>query len=338
MNIHTIGFGSWCGGSFPERCLLLSWTALQIARLEKPEGFDTFSAREKLHLPRTRAKRALCRKAKFWMGIRNTTYMVRRRLLAHRKRGGAINDTIFGIPGTKDARKKFCRYLDRGGTPIDKWFTEGFVHFYKSLPELWREMMVKRMKAKEPERMKKWVSFVHKTTNKKKARAKFLQRRREEEDKLAVETEVLDKGVRMFRFVPSDTVKNMCSALVASGYTHAEVGEKLGLPVEVVRQHATTDMVTKMRRSLPELIVEAGNQRVYKDMLDGMVTDTTIATDKIVERRQKTMIEAAKLRHEMTKRPPMIEGEVEEVKRASYRDRFGVSVAETPIGKEKSKE
>lgn len=103
------------------------------------------------------------------------------------------------------------------------------------------------------------------------------------------------KNVAGFNYVQADTVLEMIATLMATGYTRDEIKKKTSFDDALI-DRVPNHLVAKMRRNIPESIVNALDQKIYKDLMEtGSVTDDMERADRIVSRRRKLYLDNARL-------------------------------------------
>jgi len=106
--------------------------------------------------------------------------------------------------------------------------------------------------------------------------------------------------------------------LLCAGYDKKEIKKKFPkVDVSLIEQVDQSRM-QKMKRKVPNAIIDAADKKVLKDLLDGSVDGATTKADLIAHRRRKVNLEAAKL---MKDKPDMPLSEEKE-KRKKLEDRF----------------
>ena len=102
-------------------------------------------------------------------------------------------------------------------------------------------------------------------------------------------------GVETFKYVQANTVLEMIAALMASGYTKDEIVKRTSFSMDLINA-VTPEHVITMKRMIPEAILDALEQKIYKDLTDtGVVTLDMERADRMVSRRRKNYMDAAKI-------------------------------------------
>lgn len=98
-----------------------------------------------------------------------------------------------------------------------------------------------------------------------------------------------------FNYVQADTVLEMIATLLATGYTREEIKKKTSFSDALIDK-VPSHLVAKMRKNIPESIVNALDQKIYKDLMEtGSVTDDMERADRIVSRRRKIYLDNMRL-------------------------------------------
>jgi hypothetical protein len=129
-------------------------------------------------------------------------------------------------------------------------------------------------------------------------------------------------AILKFRFVSGETILNVCAALLAAGYSKQEVSDKLDIEPELVCQ-VTPEQIAAVKKSIPKYIIEAADQRVYRDLLSGEVTKETAMADKIATKRRDLLLKAMK---EDRSSSGGLSPQAQKKKLLEYGAKFGVTV------------
>lgn len=122
---------------------------------------------------------------------------------------------------------------------------------------------------------------------------KFLPTPEKKVVDLMIETTALEvPATSMVRFVDSDGVKGLIALCLASGHKREEVAKMIGLEISEINGMVTNEDIMKARRRMPNAVIEAAEQKVMRDLLNGQVTEETSRADMIVTRRRKLQIDA----------------------------------------------
>jgi len=195
----------------------------------------------------------------------------------------------------------FQKYLD-GLTSARPFITEARTHFLNRLRPYQRKAILKRLKEIDPDGAKELTTFKKRLIRAKKAINESAIAEVVRETELAVAESDFDAhGVTTVRFIPFEGVKDNIAAMLASGFSRVEVCDKLQVGSETVAL-ITSEDIERMRRKLPEAIVQAADARVMKDLIEDNVDGNTERADRIAGRRRKIYLAA--MDREKDKLPP----------------------------------
>jgi hypothetical protein len=187
----------------------------------------------------------------------------------------------------------------------DKFMDEAHAKWLISLSQTRKRKIYNKLKELDPEGYEKLVYFVRSITRKRVESKKRIKHHTNEITQKALERDLIalansvppeeNHGVETFKYVQANTVLEMIAALMASGYTKDEIVKRTSFSMDLINA-VTPEHVITMKRMIPEAILDALEQKIYKDLTDtGVVTLDMERADRMVSRRRKNYMDAAKI-------------------------------------------
>jgi hypothetical protein len=193
----------------------------------------------------------------------------------------------------------FTRYLE-SITSASPFLSTSGVRFLRRLSHNRSEPIRRRIKKVDPEGYERLLQMGY-HIQKEQVRERAIQsltRTKLEREEIAkkillAQVATRDKRATLYRFVQADGIVNVLASLMAAGYSKAELSKSLEVD-ETILDLVTPERIAEMRKRIPESIIHAADQLVYRDLVAGAVTPTTEAADKIAMRRRKMILEATR--------------------------------------------
>lgn len=193
-------------------------------------------------------------------------------------------------------RKTYQKYLD-GLKSASDFMSEGKILFlYTAVRPYQRKAIYAKLKEVDPEGYVKLRVY-----------AKRLRRQKRQEKLLPVKEQLAEgavemqlavaqahyesEGITKVRFVSADTIIGVIAHLLVAGWSRSEVCDELDLDPEIVNL-VTSKHTEKAKRLMPQAILNAADRKVYRDLIQDGVTETTARADMIAARRRKIMLGA----------------------------------------------
>lgn len=207
---------------------------------------------------------------------------------------------------------------------VDKFtHSQAGLILYKGLSAAVKCYVRKRLRSVDPEGLKRLTWLLHRHAADMAARKKREEVVPEltENDVAAMEeVAIKDPAVTKFRFVPMEGVSNLLALALAAGYKREEVAAMAGLDTAELVHFVTMDDVNRMKKEMPDAIVNAANQKVMRDFLVDGVDENTERADRIAARRLKLKLDASAEVRELRRE----HGDLQERREKHLRSRFGV--------------
>lgn len=203
--------------------------------------------------------------------------------------------------------KKYLKSLNS----CDRFLNEKNARWLLRIGSSRRKRIEKRLKEVDPEGYEKVISMTRSITHKRIEARKRKKLHTNEITQKALERELIalansappeeNHGVETFKYVQADTVLEMIASLMASGYTKDEIAKRTSFSTDLINA-VTPDHVKAVKRLIPNAIVDALEQKVYRDLIDtGAVTQEMERADRMISRRRKNYLDATKVASEVQK-------------------------------------
>lgn len=218
--------------------------------------------------------------------------------------------------------KIFSAYLQSVKSAAS-FMTEGGVHFLRSLKGQRKKRLYAHLKAVDPEGFAKLKSYRIGVMNRVRREIKRpgLIKRLAEEAKLIVAQQHFDtEAIVKVRFVQERSIRKVLASMLAAGYSRQETADLLEMEIELVNS-IREDEITEIKSLIPKMIIQAADQKVFKDLISDKVDENTERVDRIVARRRKLVLDALGAGKKST--DPVVRQEAE----TKYRSLFGVERA-----------
>ena len=199
--------------------------------------------------------------------------------------------------------KVFQKYLD-GLKSAKRFANDKGMDFLYRLPATRRRRIFKRLREIDPEAVDK-IAMLKRQRTARRTRAKREKKRMEEAaavkraneaDQIAIANiDYREEGVTQFSFVDADCMLDIVAMLLCAGYEKKDIKKKFPkLDIKLIDK-VDNNRMQKMKRKVPDAIIDAADKKVLRDLIDGEVTGSTTKADLIAHRRRKINIEKAKV-------------------------------------------
>jgi len=211
---------------------------------------------------------------------------------------------------------------------VNRFTTEKGCWFLYHLPVGRRRKIFKRLREIDPTSVDRIAVIKRRKTrmknqkkiDKKKMEQSLAVKRAHEESRVAITSmNYVEEGVTQFSFIEADSILDIIAMLMCAGYEKKEIKKKFPkLDIKLIEQ-VDNARIQKMKRRVPDAIIDAADKKVLKNLIDGEVDGSTTKADLIAHRRRKINLEAAKFVLPDSKSDPAKERE----KRDKLKERFG---------------